>query len=237
MLRAPGWGTPICYGAVARDRGARYWLLLERVPGPLLWQVGRFDAWLEAARWLARLHERGGFRSERLLPYDRKYYQSWLARAQDFLRQRKPPPARAVQSRFERLAGRYDRVVRRLLDWPATFIHGEFYPSNVIVRAGRKRNRICPIDWESAARGPGPVDLAALVSGDWSEDRKTAMISAYRRALRRRPPLAELVEVVDYCQLHLAMRSLGWARAWSPPAPHARDWLREALRLAEKLAI
>jgi len=31
------------------------------------------------------------------------------------------------------------------------------------------------------------------------------------------------------------MQWLGWSPDWSPPPEHRRNWLREALRLAEKL--
>lgn len=44
-----------------------------------------------------------------------------------------------------------------------------------------------------------------------------------------------LVADLDRCRLHLALRSLGWSPAWSPPPEHARDWLAEALELAERL--
>ena len=48
-------GTARFYGAVESPKTGRYWLFLERVDGPLLWQLGRIERWCEAARWLARL--------------------------------------------------------------------------------------------------------------------------------------------------------------------------------------
>src|SRR5687768_18215786 len=37
---------------------------------------------------------------------------------------------------------------------PEMLFHGEFYPSNVLVDASARPTRVCPIDWEMAARGP-----------------------------------------------------------------------------------
>ncbi len=56
ILQPRGLGTAIFYGAIDSRREKRFWLFLERVTGPLLWQVAGLAAWEEAARWLARLH-------------------------------------------------------------------------------------------------------------------------------------------------------------------------------------
>src|SRR6476646_5400327 len=50
------FGTPRCYGAIESPAQERYWLFLERVDGPLLWQRGRLELWEQAAKWLARFH-------------------------------------------------------------------------------------------------------------------------------------------------------------------------------------
>ncbi len=136
---------------------------------------------------------------------------------------------------------RYDLVVKRLLELPRTLIHGELFPANVIVRPVKQGRQICPIDWEMAGLAPGLIDLAALTSGDWPEEQRRNMVSAYREA---REPLnntrsspGELMEAVRWCQLHLAVQFLGWAVEWSPPEQQARNWLREALRLAKTLGL
>ena len=92
-----------------------------------------------------------------------------------------------------------------------------------------------------AGVGPGILDLAALTAGKWSDEAKAAMVTAYRDELEPQngppPTRAELREAVDYCQLQLCIQWLSWADSWSPPEEHTQDWLREALRLAEKLAL
>ena len=141
--------------------------------------------------------------------------------------------------KFTRLASRYDRVVARLAAMPTTLIHGEFYPSNVIVRPGAAAQTICAVDWEVAGIGPGALDLAALTAGQWSESEKRRFVTAYHGALNSRDPgsVEDLLEAVELCQLHLSVQMLGWAEDWSPPDNHTQNWLGTALRLADKLGI
>jgi Phosphotransferase enzyme family len=74
---------------------------------------------------------------------------------------------------IEKLFGNYDRVVERLLEFPVTFLHGEFYASNVLVVCEEGEGwRVCPVDWEMAAVGPGLIDLAALTAGRWTADER-----------------------------------------------------------------
>ena len=62
--------------------------------------------------------------------YDADFYRLWLRRALAFA------PAGRARRGLGWLAGRYERVVERLAALPATFIHGEFYASNVLVQEG-----------------------------------------------------------------------------------------------------
>jgi hypothetical protein len=242
-------GTPLCYGSVVSSRVERYWLFLERVPGPLLWQVGSMKSWKQAAQWLALLHtefdtapsKRNSRQLDHLLYYDAHFYSVWLQRAEQFMRDKYNQANPAAYRRFSALADRYDRVIQRLMELPTTVIHGEFFPSNVICRQNPRRLHICPIDWEVSAIAPGLIDLGALTAGQWSADDRKQLIAAYRErwepARRPLPSLKELVEAVGWCQLHLAMQFLGWASDWSPPELHAQNWLREALRLATRLGL
>ena len=232
-------GTAQCHGAVNSPHLERHWMFLERVEGRLLWQAGGLEKWDAAARWLAEFHSRfhgkklpsGNF----LLRYDENFFSVWIERAEQFLKKR----SAAESGRFARLVKNYDRVVKRVTALPQTFVHGEFYASNLIVRAGRAAQPICAIDWEMAGLGPAALDLAALTAGDWTDAEKLRFVAAYRDELGadRSPPLMELMAAVDLCQLHLSVQMLGWAEEWSPPEKHAQNWLRTALQLAEKLGI
>lgn len=240
-------GEAFCYGAVVEPQIGRYWLFLEKVPGVELYQVGEFATWQQVARWLAGMHGRFAedvkslTRATPLLRYDGDFYRLWMRRAQGFLRQGDSLESKDVRRRFERLAGRYDQVVERLVALPVTFIHGEFYPSNVLIQNTAAELRVCPVDWEMAAVGPGLIDLAALTTGRWTEDKRIALAIAYRAELAPNggwPPASEaFLAALDFCHLHLAVQWLGWAPDWSPPPEHAYNWLREALRLADKVRL
>jgi hypothetical protein len=245
-------GTAVCYGAVSDRQLGRYWLFLERVPGQELYQVGEFEIWQQVARWLARMHSRAVNPGcmQHLLRYDADYYRMWLHRAQVFTEATLGTGA-AATSGLRRLAAGYERIVEHLASLPLTLIHGEFYASNVLIvrpAAGSDGQvRVCPIDWEMAAIGPGLVDLAALTAGRWSDEERNALAEAYYAALPSRqtggrqlvwPPAWEaFLFALNCCRLHLALQWLGWARGWSPPPEHAHDWLSDALNLAEHLEI
>ncbi|HYH63889.1 MAG TPA: aminoglycoside phosphotransferase family protein, partial [Urbifossiella sp.] len=234
LLPAAPPGPPAFYGAVGDPAGGRCGLLLERVAGRELFQVGEIGVWQEAAAWLARFHARFAGRTAppapRLLVSSPADDRAWADRAAAFA----PPPLRP---RFERLAARYDRVVAELWSLPPTVVHGEYYAANVLVRdAEPAEGRICPLDWETAGWGPGLLDLASLVAGKWSDADRAALAGAYFAARNAEgggyPPAA-----LDWCRLHVAVRWVGWSADWTPPPDHAHDWAAEALALADGLGL
>jgi len=248
ILAPSGLGTAICYGAFVDHRVGRYWLFLEKVPGVELYQIGELPVWQHVARWLAAMHTRFAGQSEALiaartvplLTYDADFYRRWLRRARAFVRQTHPSGTGNAPRSIEWLVGRYDQVVERLMALPVTFIHGEFYASNVLVQETAAGLRVCPVDWEMAAVGPALIDLAALTAGRWNEGERKALALAYFSAsgeLGWRSTPDVFFTALDCCYLHLAIRWLGWSAEWSPPAEHAQDWLAEALRVAERLEI
>jgi hypothetical protein len=243
LLLAPArLGTADCFGAVADGRRGRYWLFLERVVGRELYQVGEFETWCRTARWLAGMHRHfasqpdltGRAEAAHLLTLTPDFLRKWMVRALRFTAGSVERP-RAAGLKW--LAGRYDEVIERLLAWPATVIHGEFYASNVLVQETGGVARCCPVDWEMAAMGPGLVDLAALTAGKWTEEQRTRLAAAYHADLvpGAGPPPKAFWTALDCCRLHLAVQWLGWSPGWSPPPEHAWDWLGEALALTEKL--
>lgn len=240
LLARAGLGTAICYGTLRDDARERYWLLLEDVPGVELYQVGEIEIWKGVARWLAGAHLRlgkepgPGAARDALLRYDAAFYSVWARRAREFL-----PPAES--RRLRRIVARYDAVVEMLLALPTTVIHGELYASNVIVDPRQAPPRVCAVDWETAAIGPGLIDLAALTSGSWSETARRELALAYHEALEPasgspRDPGAFLL-ALDACRLHVAMQWLGWSPTWRPPREHEQDWLAEAIRAAERIGL
>jgi aminoglycoside phosphotransferase (APT) family kinase protein len=220
LLDPEAFGTARCYAAEVGAGGGGAWILLERVPGVPLVEVGDREPWLRALRWLARFHTIGADRETRSVPllrHDEGFYRIWMERAQQFVR----------DERLTWIAERYDAVVERLLAQPSTFIHGELYASNVLVDG----ERVCPIDWEMAAVGPALVDVAALTAGSgWNDEDALAMLVAYRAEIDR-----ELLTDLDACRAYLAVQWLGWSDSWTPPIELAHDWLAVAVAATERL--
>jgi aminoglycoside phosphotransferase (APT) family kinase protein len=187
-------------------------LVIELVDGYPLWQADGLAAWEEAARWLARLHAVQPIASG-LVSYDtaelrrRVEMAAWLPGIED-------------------LAA---RVAERLGRLPVGLVHGEFYPSNVLVQDSRSGPRIRPVDWETIGIGPGVLDLAALTAG-WEDEERGRIMDAYRSAcaLDRRPDDAD----ISLARLVLAAQWSGASGSWSPPREQRHDWHAEVLRLA-----
>lgn len=247
ILASARIGTATCYGVHLDEPRQRYWLFLEKVAGQELYQIGEFEKWQAVARRLAEFHDWFAAHvdqlnnSPSLLRYDGAFYRRWLQRACSFAKHCDDPQQRNAKAVLTWLAARYEKAVERLTALPSTFIHGEFYASNVLVQNENHDMRVCPVDWEMAGLGPGLLDLAALTAGKWNEKQKAALVLSYydARKTKRREYLNpdEFLTALDYCRLHIAMQWLGWAPNWSPPAENAHDWLGEAVRMAEKLGL
>lgn len=239
-------GAALYYGAVADAELGRYWLFLEKVQGVKLPDFG-LDTWKRVAQWLAAMHTRFGrlpdlrelAAASHLIRYDGDLYRLWPRRAQAFLRQMEPIVPTQALERFDRLVGGYDQVIERLLALPVTLIHGELYGNNVLVQETADQLRICPVDWETTALGPGLLDLAALIAGEWTEEEKRAMALAYHDSLVLNngwaPDVEEFLFALDCCRLHIAVQWLGWSEQWLSASYGRHQWLGEALLVGERV--
>jgi aminoglycoside phosphotransferase (APT) family kinase protein len=100
--------------------------------------------------------------------YDDDHYDRWLRSLDVVLGDRN-------LRWLARLLREPGRIVRPLAGASAVVVHGELYPSNVLVSRGTP----FVVDWESAGRGAGEIDLATLLMGRWSERIRSAARSAY----------------------------------------------------------
>ena len=233
-------GVARSYAAVADEGGGRHWIVLETVPGVELYQVGESETWKTVAGWLARFHAR--FMTDRrwrveatlehLVRWDARLCETWFERARAFAKDA------ATSAVLARLESSWSRLLERFVALPATFLHGEFYASNVLVDERPTPARICPVDWEMAAVGPGLLDLAALTAGaGWPQPVRDAIAGAYFAAadpavLGASDSAAARV-ALDVCRVQIAVQWLGWARDWRPPADNAQDWTAELSRLLD----
>lgn len=208
VLRGAGLGTA---GFVTGSTRGAGWLVLEAVPGRPLWESADLAAWCATARWLARAHVRLAGAAHRL---DQAVPDGGLARAV------------AREPRAAGLGEPYERALALLGAAPATVVHGELFPSNVLVR---EHGGPCVVDWETAGSGCGLLDLAALCTG-WRPHEVEVIARAYGRDAALLPA----------ARLVVAVRWL----AEPAPAPDAAgghaastDWLGEARVAAQDLAV
>jgi aminoglycoside phosphotransferase (APT) family kinase protein len=226
LLPGARLGTASFRGAVVDPSLGRFWLVIERVRATELWQIGSFESWLRAAGWLAEMHVRlKDAESEHLTRWTREYIGTWIARARALSRD-----AAVVLA-----ARRAAELTERILALPAGFVHGELYPSNVLV--DEPSGRVCAIDWEMAGVGPLLLDLAALTSGNWNERERRQLTDAYWRGANTTSSFDELVVELDVCRLLVALQWLGWSRRWTPPPEHAHDWLADVRMLVEEVGL
>ena len=237
--------TPRFYGGVAGTNAEApsaddsAWVVVDKVDGVELWQIGDASVWRAVAAWLAQFHDRfaGSVNAMRtvnpfLIRYDRAWVTTWMDRGVTAVGRSGDSRAAALRA----LLDHRDEIVAEWESLPVRFVHGELYPSNVLVGPGlipvAPSVDVRPIDWEMAGLGPAALDLAAL-SGGWEAAERDALIAAYVGASQGQ--IGDVHRAVDLARLHLALRWVGWADDWNPPAEHASDWVGEALSAAADL--
>lgn len=146
VLAGAGIGTAAFVAGSAEDG----WLVLDDVPGQPLWTSGELDDWCATARWLAQAHVRLAPGVGALGPAPDDDPVAQLARAA------------ARDARAAALRDVHARAVAALGAGPRTVVHGELFPSNVLLR---DTGGPCVVDWETAGEGAGVLDLAALTLG------------------------------------------------------------------------
>ncbi len=183
-----------------------------------------------AARWVGQFHAANELRLADinmcfLNRYNVEFYVGWSRRtlllAGDLL-ERYPW--------MKRIHDRYHRVVEQFLTQGVTIIHSEFYPGNVLFRAGA----VYPVDWESAAIAPGEIDLASLTE-KWPEIGE----QCEREYKQARWPMAlpdEFDDRLAAARLYLGFRWLGERAEWT--TDEALSWRFDQLySAAERLAL
>jgi thiamine kinase-like enzyme len=242
VLRSyPAFG-PLFYGSVVDPRQDRYWLFIEHLCGRELYQIGELNVWQAVARWLAEMHL-----SFQPLAGSSTALQPHLVRHGAEQQQLRFETACAAMAR----RGEADKC-RQLRQWretlsgmarafaaaPPTLLHGEFYPSNILVISSEEQNTVKAVDWEMAGVGCGLLDLAALVVGGWAEHEQRAIAEAYLQRMYehgRHKSEREFFTTLDYSRLYIALGWLGCSDDWRPPAAHSHDWFREALNALVRL--
>jgi hypothetical protein len=205
-------------GTIRIGAGSLPALVLEHLDGAFrVGEAPEVSGILSAAEWCGCFHRWAEPRHASvdlafLARYDADYYRAWADRCV-----RLAASAANAPRWLERLCADYRSMAVTLATAPATIIHGEMSPQNVLWHDGE----IYPIDWESAAIGPGEIDLAALLFG-WPDETIGRCIDAYWEA-RQVPPPAEFPARWAAATLYTALR-------WLPP-PTGSDDARFTLAL------
>jgi hypothetical protein len=179
---------------------------------------------MAAAAWCGRMHSWGsaadadpafGF----LTRYTADSCRAWSQRARSLA-----ASVGGVPDWLARACGTFHDRVIALVAMERTTIHGDFGPQNVLWKDGVVR----PVDWESAAIGPGVIDLATLLF-DWPAETVGRGIEAYWQARRAEMP-------TDFPAV-FATATVSAALRWLPvPADgHDRRW-RDGLDRLERAA-
>ena len=205
--------SPRYYGAFKKENNDTC-LVIEFLKVSKLLKDSRDPRYFgKAAAWIGSLHKM----YESTLPpsikiYDKAYYMIWLKR---------------VESLLETLKGKHPWLpsvciyfkenLHLLSDSTQTFIHGEYYTKNILVQKGI----IYPIDWESAAIGPGEIDLASLIE-DWDENRKNIALKNY---LKARWPDGNFSE--SEFEKRLLLARIYFFLRWTGEYDDAQFWLKK----------
>jgi aminoglycoside phosphotransferase (APT) family kinase protein len=230
----PGLPVPRFVGML--DQSPYGWLVTVAVAGTPLAEIGPLESWCKAAVAAARMHDALAPRADDCgspIPFDRHTPSSnrrWYDRAIAALRRDEANDDESCAS-MGLLEALRDRVPSALGALSPTIVHGELYASNILMTS----DDTVFVDFETLAVAPGPVDLAAIVTG-WAGADRAHMVAAYREASTRwqHRSLDELHHIVAAARVQYAAQWLGWAHDWAPPAAHRTDWHAELRDAAEE---
>jgi hypothetical protein len=164
--------SPRCYGSFEDSHGTT--LVLAFLPDVERVNKAGTQGLVRVAERLGNLHRRSkevAASGEALNRFDRQHFELWSARFDEF----SPDTLSSLLGALESL--RAD-VVEILVRAERTVVHGELFPSNVLVAD----SDVFFIDWETAGIGPGELDLATLTIGGWPPRVRRMCERAYARA-------------------------------------------------------
>ena len=228
--------APRLLAVCAEPDGERTWHVYDYAPGHPLSADARDHDVRIAVEALARLHT--SFPRHPLLPEARvaggdkgmHFYSANVSDALDALDRTavEPGTAEALRVRLHALRERAPERAEALgAAGPDTLLHGDLWPSNVIVRGEGVRL----VDWDEVGVGPYGFDLSTLLLR-FPVARRPAILGAYARAVGRLagwelPPPAELRLILETAAQARLASLLVWSIAAA--AEGDSDWLAERL--------
>lgn len=228
--------APRYYGTFVLPTEGVLCLVTEYVDSALRFdQMAAIDAVPRVASWLGAFHrKKTAAVSElaqhgRLRRYDEDYYLAWANRTMEITRRMEDTYSwlRAIRNAFGDL-------ISLLVTKHVTIVHGEFYPSNVLLNP----RGVFPVDWENAAIAAGEVDVAAAIEG-WRDREASEFEQVYRRARWPDTPIDSTDATLDAARLYWYFRWLGDRAEWSRNKGSERTQQRfhSLMRLAVRMGI
>jgi aminoglycoside phosphotransferase (APT) family kinase protein len=236
LLRERHLPVPRVYGWDRSPVSGRRELVLEYVDDlPLRHQD--LANWIVAARALGRLHRWFGGRRERLrscdflLRIDTGYANGWYRRAVVAVQGLNPELGMRLKTSVMGAAWAADLLARA----PATLVHNDLSPKNIIVERSSRPARVYLLDWELAGIGCAALDIVHLCHG-LERDEAQRVWSAYREELAGTDmmprPASQQGSMLAACKLHKTLYRLAHAGGWSLPLETLEEWVADVERLA-----
>jgi len=222
-------GTPKLYGYRWEPERSIYWIFIEDAGPKRLSRLGDFTLWVDATRWVARLHaiDSSGIQDkEGLLPeYNASHFSLCSQRIEEnfskFNAEQQEVISQALKS--------YYNTIDYLNDLPLCLVHGEYFGKNVIIRPEEKEGAIAVIDWETAALGPRCVDLVSISAGRWTPEQRQIMYENY--ANQYALETGEKVEIhmlIQEIKKVAVYRAIWWLGYWAKgDDAHITRWVKE----------
>ncbi len=209
---------PKCLGAPADPNSGKTWLILQYVSNAVLVSdlykraTRQQRAMAESARWIGKFHATHEARVHEpefsfVKGYDAEYYRGWWRRTFEFAH-----PLRRRFTWLNKLREAGDEWFKPLLALRPTLIHGEFYAKTILIR----NRSLFVVDWESAAKAAGEIDLAALTEGkNWPVKIVRQCVREYLRSRWPDGAPAGFARTLDAARIYLHFRWLGERPDWT----------------------
>ncbi|HKB00606.1 MAG TPA: phosphotransferase [Gemmataceae bacterium] len=227
------------YGSRWNGATERHEIYLEYVADWNL-QYHHLEHWFTAAQRLAQFHghfaARAGELAARdyLLRLDAAYFRAWAGRALATV----AAQSAGLAAELAPVVDHYDPAADLLARQPATLVHNDLAPKNVLALRSSRPARICFIDWEMAGVGCGLLDLVHLKHGLGPADDER-MCAAYTAELVGAGLLptgaAEWDRLVAACELHQTLYRLAYSRSWGLSPATVAGWVREARQFLDRV--
>lgn len=237
VLSPERFGTLHLYAYRWEPELGRYWLFLEDGGRALLRNTRNLDAWAAAARWAGRFHALTGDLAKGPAGFLPRLDAAHYERCEEAVQEMLPDLAGAERDLVASGLDWFRDCVGELLAMPVAVLHGQFFGQNIVLRGTGARRRVAVIDWETAALGPGLVDLASLTAGRWTPAERRVMVEAYREEYQRHDGAPVEPETfgrrLNVAALYLSLEWLGW---WGRHRGLSRDFAKFLQDLERLLA-